>query len=72
MEDKTFRIFDNKPYTVIEKWVNLLKKQPKGLRLLVKSFGGPRDKLSDRLILGLHKNCLKILVKTHGTCDRPY
>ena len=53
MEDKTFRIFDNKPYTVIENWVNLLKKEPQSLRLLIKSFGG------GRLILGLHKNCLQ-------------
>ena len=59
MEGKTFRIFDNKPYTVIENWVNLLKKQPQSLRLLVKSFGGPGDKLSGRQVLGLHKNCLQ-------------
>ena len=59
MEDKTFRIFDNKPYTVIENWVNLLKKQLQSLRLLAKSFGGPGDKLIGRLILGLHKNCLQ-------------
>ena len=59
MEDKTFRIFDNKPYTVIENWVNLLKKQLQSLRLLAKSFGGSGVKLSARLILGLRKNCLQ-------------
>jgi len=59
MEDKTFRKFDNKPYTVIENWVNLLKKEPQTLRLLIKSFGGPGDKLNGRLILVLHKNCLQ-------------
>jgi len=59
MEDKRFRISDNKPYTMIENWINLLKKQLESLRLLVKSFGGPSDKLSGRLILGLHKNCLQ-------------
>jgi len=44
MEDKTFRIYDNKPYTMIENWINLLKKQIESLRLLAKRFGGPSDK----------------------------
>ena len=40
MEDKTFRISDNKPYTMIENWINLLKKQLESLHLLAKNFGG--------------------------------
>jgi len=59
MEDKTFRISDNEPDTMIEKWINLLKKQLENLRLLAKSFGGPSGKLSGRLILGLRNNCLQ-------------
>jgi len=59
MEDKTFRISYNKPCPLIENWINLLKKQLESSRLFVNCSGGPGDKLSGRLILGLHKNGLR-------------